>query len=591
MVMKYSYMYCLIFLALSLLTAFTPASSSNGLDGPFYDSTAYTECRAEAEKPLYNGGMLKDQKPSVSGRDSLTGIGARYTPTYILHNLTQNTIYCFSIWVKIEAGAASARVRARLRADNATLNCVGSVTAKHGCWSFLKGGFLLDSPCNQSILFFEVDSSIYAQFKRSDQNRRSKDCKFLIMQTSNDDSKIQLQVASASLQPFTQEQWRNIQDYFINTARKRAVTIHVSEENGESVEGAEVTVEQISKDFPIGSAISKTILGNIPYQEWFVKRFDATVFENELKWYATEPDQGKLNYTLADKMMNFVRANRIIARGHNIFWEDPKYNPNWVRNLSGEDLRSAVNRRIKSLMTRYRGEFVHWDVSNEMLHFDFYESRLGKNASYGFFAAAREIDSLATLFFNDFNVVETCSDEKSTVDEYIARVRELQRYDGIRMDGIGLEGHFTTPNVALMRAIIDKLATLQLPIWLTEIDISSSLDHRTQAIYLEQVLREGFSHPSVNGIMLWTALHPNGCYQMCLTDDKFRNLPAGDMVDQKLLEWKTREVKATTDDHGSFSFFGFLGEYRVGIVYQGKTVNSSFSLSQGPETKHVRLQI
>ncbi|CAE6150566.1 unnamed protein product [Arabidopsis arenosa] len=562
--MKYSYMYCLIFLALSLLTAFTPASSSNGLDGPFYDSTAYTECRAEAEKPLYNGGMLKDQKPSVSGRDSLTGIGARYTPTYILHNLTHNTIYCFSIWVKIEAGAASARVRARLRADNATLNCVGSVTAKHGCWSFLKGGFLLDSPSNQSILFFE---------------------------TSNDDSKIQLQVASASLQPFTQEQWRNNQDYFINTARKRAVTIHVSEGNGERVEGAEVTIEQISKDFPIGSAISKTILGNIPYQEWFVKRFDATVFENELKWYATEPDQGKLNYTLADKMMNFVRANRIIARGHNIFWEDPRYNPNWVRNLTGEDLRSAVNRRIKSLMTRYRGEFVHWDVSNEMLHFDFYESRLGNNASYGFFAAAREIDSLATLFFNDFNVVETCSDEKSTVDEYIARVRELQRYDGIRMDGIGLEGHFTTPNVALMRAILDKLATLQLPIWLTEIDISSSLDHRTQAIYLEQVLREGFSHQSVNGIMLWTALHPNGCYQMCLTDDKFRNLPAGDVVDQKLLEWKTREVKATTDDHGSFSFFGFLGEYRVGIIYQGKTVNSSFSLSQGPETKHVRLQI
>lgn len=44
------------------------------------------------------------------------------------------------------------------------------------------------------------------------------------------------------------------------------MTIHVSAENGESVEGAVVTVEQISKDFPIGSAISKTILGNIPYQ-------------------------------------------------------------------------------------------------------------------------------------------------------------------------------------------------------------------------------------------------------------------------------------------------------------------------------------
>lgn len=49
-------------------------------------------------------------------------------------------------------------------------------------------------------------------------------------------------------------------------ARKRAVTIHVAGESGESVEGAVVNVEQIAKDFPIGSAISKTILGNIPYQ-------------------------------------------------------------------------------------------------------------------------------------------------------------------------------------------------------------------------------------------------------------------------------------------------------------------------------------
>ncbi|KAF8045454.1 hypothetical protein N665_4900s0002 [Sinapis alba] len=564
--MKHSSIIGFIFCAInSLLTAFLLVSSSN--DEPFYDSTAYTECRAEPEKPLYSGGMLKDEEASVSGGDTLRSVGARYTPAYILHNLTQNTIYCFSIWVKIEAGSASAaRVRAKLRSDNATLNCVGSVSAKQGCWSFLKGGFLLDSPSQLSILFFE---------------------------TSNDDGKTQLEVASASLQPFTQEQWKNNQDYFINTARKRAVTIHVAGESGESVEGAVVNVEQISKDFPIGSAISKTILGNIPYQEWFVKRFDATVFENELKWYATEPHQGKLNYTFADQMMNFVRANKIIARGHNIFWEDPKYTPDWVRNLTGEDLRSAVNQRIRSLMTRYRGEFMHWDVSNEMLHFDFYETRLGKNASYGFFAAARELDSLATLFLNDFNVVETCSDERSTVDEYISRVRELERYEGggVRMDGVGLEGHFTRPNVALMRANLDKLATLELPVWLTEIDISSSLDHRTQAIYLEQVLREGFSHPSVNGIILWTALHPNGCYQMCLTDDKFRNLPAGDVVDQKLLEWTTGEVKAKTDDHGTFSFLGFLGEYRVSIIHEGRTVNSSFSLSRDPQTKHVRLRI
>jgi len=215
------------------------------------------------------------------------------------------------------------------------------------------------------------------------------------------------------------------------------------------------------------------------FQNWFLKRFNAAVFENELKWYATEPEQGKVNYTIADQMLEFVRANQIIARGHNIFWEDPKYTPPWVRDLTGSELQSAVNSRIQSLMSNYREEFIHWDVSNEMLHFDFYEERLGRNATLGFYEIAHRSDPLATLVLNEFNVVETCSDVNSTVDTFISRVRELER-GGASMGGVGLEGHFAVPNPPLMRAIIDKLATLGLPIWLTEVDISNTLDKVTQ---------------------------------------------------------------------------------------------------------------
>lgn len=214
-------------------------------------------------------------------------------------------------------------------------------------------------------------------------------------------------------------------------------------------------------------------------QDWFVKRFNAAVFENELKWYATEPEKGNINYTIADQMLKFVRANKIIARGHNIFWEDPNYTPPWVRNLTGSELQSAVNSRIRSLMSKYKEEFIHWDVSNEMLHFDFYEQRLNSNATLHFFEMAHQSDPLATLFMNDYNVVETCSDVNSTVDAYISRIRELKR-GGVSMDGIGLEGHFTIPNPPLIRAILDKLATLDLPIWLTEVDISKTLDKTTQ---------------------------------------------------------------------------------------------------------------
>lgn len=215
------------------------------------------------------------------------------------------------------------------------------------------------------------------------------------------------------------------------------------------------------------------------FQNWFVERFNAAVFENELKWYATEPEQGKLNYTIADQMLEFVLANQIVARGHNIFWEDPKYNPAWVRNLTGPALNSAVHSRIQSLMSKYKEEFIHWDVSNEMLHFDFYEERLGPGATLHFYRTAHEADPLASLFLNEFNVVETCTDVNTTVDTYIAKIRELER-GGASMNGIGLESHFSKPNLPLMRAILDKLATLKLPIWLTEVDISNKFDKETQ---------------------------------------------------------------------------------------------------------------
>ncbi|XP_022943991.1 uncharacterized protein LOC111448554 [Cucurbita moschata] len=528
-------------------------------DGPLYDYTAHTECKLRPEKPLYNGGILRN-RPSIL-QNTGSSSAAAYSPAFLLRNLTDHTFYSFSSWVKV-GGAVSSVVRASLRTENDTHNCIGTVLAKRGCWSFLKGGFFLNSPSNFSILFFQVF----------------------------DDGDANIAIDSASLQPFTEEEWRVNQELKINTVRKRAVTVHVSDKQGGRLEGAVIHVKQISKDFPFGSAIAKTIIGNLPYQDWFVKRFNAAVFENELKWYATEPEPGALNYTTADRMLEFIRANQITARGHNIFWEDPKYTPPWVRNLTGAALQSAVDLRIKGLLSRYRDEFIHWDVSNEMLHFDFYEKGLGGNATLHFYKTAHEIDPLATLFMNEFNVVETCSDVKSTADSYIDRLKELKR-NGVSMDGIGLEGHFTVPNPPLIRAILDKLATLDLPVWLTEVDISKALDQETQASYLEAVLREGFSHPAVGGIVLWTALHPNGCYQMCLTDSNFQNLPAGNVVDKLLKEWRTGDIEAKTDDHGSFSFYGFLGEYEVNVKYENRTVTSTFPVSVGDETKHFSIQL
>ncbi|XP_057536345.1 endo-1,4-beta-xylanase 5-like [Amaranthus tricolor] len=530
--------------------------------GLLYDHTAYSECKDEPEKALYNGGILKAHVlQNVTGKPFTGSKFLAHYPAFILHNLPSASIYSFSIWVKIK-GADSALITASLKSGKESYNCTGNVIAKSGCWSFLKGGFTLQSPSRLSVLYFQ----------------------------NIDGQQVDIQVASASLQSFTSDEWKGIQQSKINSVRKRAVIIHVSDKFGNRLQGASITLQQVSKDFPFGSAISQNILANFAYQKWFVERFNAVVFENELKWYATEPKQGQVNYTIPDKMLEFVRAHKLIARGHNIFWEDPSYNPSWVQNLTGPNLEKAVKTRIQSLLIKYKGEFIHWDVSNEMLHYRFYEDRMGLNASLDFFKTAHRADPLATLFMNEFNVVETCDDVNSTADSYIAKLRDLQE-GGIEMDGIGLEGHFTVPNPALIRATLDRLATLGLPIWLTEVDIKDTLDKHTQATYLEIVLREVFSHPSVKGIILWTALNPNGCYRMCLTDNNLRNLPAGDVVDSLLKEWQTGIAQGYTDEYGSYTFSGFLGDYNLHVVHRNQAANSTFSLSQSDETKHIYIQL
>lgn len=325
------------------------------------------------------------------------------------------------------------------------------------------------------------------------------------------------------------------------------------------------------------------------------KRFGVTVFENELKWPATEPIQGKVNYTIADEMVDFVTKNQILCRGHNVLWQDPNFTPSWVRNLttSPDLLRQAAESRVRGVVGRYTDKFIHWDVNNEMLHYAFYEESLrDPNASLEFYRMAQEIDPNATLFLNDFKLVESCG-HRSNVDAYAAKINEFRR-GGIRNLGMGLEGHFfDSANPVYTRSVLDKLATLGVPVWITEADTTGKYGPASQAADLEKVLRELFSHPSVDGIILWVAMSPAGtCWRMCLTDENFNNTLAGDVVDRLLGEWYTGTLAGVTDGDGVFSFSGFLGTYKVTIEHpSGNSSWTVISLTKGEDPLHFQIQI
>ncbi|MCD7448003.1 hypothetical protein HAX54_036823 [Datura stramonium] len=123
-----------------------------------------------------------------------------------------------------------------------------------------------------------------------------------------------------------------------------------------------------------------SILMSESYQKWFVLS-TAAVFDNEMKWYYVEGLQGHENHSIPDAMLKFFEDHGIDVRGHNILWGADTIQ-RWVKDLPPRQLLSESVRRMGSVMSRYAGKLVAWDVVNENLHHPLFEERLGKNVSY-----------------------------------------------------------------------------------------------------------------------------------------------------------------------------------------------------------------
>ncbi|GKV19999.1 hypothetical protein SLEP1_g30183 [Rubroshorea leprosula] len=355
--------------------------------------------------------------------------------------------------------------------------------------------------------------------------------------------------------------------------RKRDVILKFSGVDSCSLFGTFVRVRQTQNAFPIGSCINRTNLDNEDFVDFFVRHFNWAVFGNELKWYWTEPQQGKFNYKDADDMLDFCQKNKIEARGHCIFWEVESTVQQWVRSLNRNALMTAVQNRLTGLLTRYKGKFRHYDVNNEMLHGSFYQDRLDKDIRADMFKNAHQLDPSAILFVNDYHV-EDGSDTRSSPEKYIQQILDLQE-KGAPVGGIGIQGHIDSPVGPIVCSALDKLGILGLPIWFTELDVSSNNEY-IRGDDLEVMLREAFAHPAVEGIMLW------GFWELFMSRDNAYLVNAeGDINEagKRLLalkqEWLTH-CHGYIDEQEQFQFRGFHGTYELEVISVSKRVLKTF---------------
>ncbi|CAN4112092.1 unnamed protein product [Withania somnifera] len=523
-----------------------------------YDYSYTVECLKTPLKPQYNGGivvnndglngwnLLGDAKieNNVSSNGNKFLVASKKKEPY--HGVSQDfqldkdKIYVVSRWVQVNRGD-DANVAVIFKTQSG-FQYAAWVIAKPGCWSMFKGGLV-------------VNASVPAQ---------------LYFETNN--IAIDIWVDNISVQPFSQEEWTSHQHQSIEKVRKSKVAIQVVDSQGKAFPNATISLAQGRANFPFGVAINHNILKNNAYQNWFFSRFKYTVFENEMKWYSTEISQGKVDYSTADALVKLCKSKGVTIRGHNIFWADPKYQPYWVPALSPIQLSIASGKRLRSVIKKYKGQVIHWDVMNENLHFNFFESKLGPTASSTYFRLASYFDNETRLFLNDYNTIEEPHEGASSPANYLKKIKQL-RSEGYRGPlGIGLEGHFVTPSQPYIRAALDTLASAKLPIWITELDVKSSSN---QAQFLDQIIKEVVGHPAVQGLLIWSAWNPSGCFSMCLTDNNFENLPTGDVVDKARKTLSHEGLVGTTNAEGYFETSLFHGDYKA-VVTHPSIADSSF---------------
>jgi endo-1,4-beta-xylanase len=128
---------------------------------------------------------------------------------------------------------------------------------------------------------------------------------------------------------------------------------------------------------------------------------------------------------------------------------------------------------IFTVMGRYRGRIHGWDVVNEAIMEDgsFRKSKwleiIGEDYILKAFEFARQADPHAELYYNEYDY-----ERRPKAEGVIRLVRNLQS-KGVRVDGVGIQGHWFLdyPPIEEIEAYVLALAGLKVKLMITELDI------------------------------------------------------------------------------------------------------------------------
>lgn len=239
--------------------------------------------------------------------------------------------------------------------------------------------------------------------------------------------------------------------------------------------------EAYSKAFLMGVSVNDRIVSGADKasQDIVVRHFNSITLENSMKAALINPQPGVFNFAPADAFVAFGEAHKMFIIGHTLVWHNQV--PAWFfinadgKPNSKEEQIERLRNHIKTVAGRYAGRVNAWDVVNEVIDNDgSYRPTSWVNAfgngdtlvKYAFMFAALYAPN-TELYYNDFNAWRP---EKR--DGIVRLVKTLQK-EGIRIDGVGIQGHWglNYPKTAYIEAAIDAYAACGVKVMITELDV------------------------------------------------------------------------------------------------------------------------
>jgi endo-1,4-beta-xylanase len=228
--------------------------------------------------------------------------------------------------------------------------------------------------------------------------------------------------------------------------------------------------------YRIGAAVQASQLKQADFSSAFKNNFNQLSSEYEMKMNQLWTSLTVYNWTNADYLVNYAEQNSMKVHGHTLLWYQSF--PTWFKNAAYDSLNfeNSVKTYIQTVVSRYSGRIVSWDVANEIfadngsLRDDgiVYKTFKDPVAFYGrCFQYTRNADPAVKLFYNDYDIVMN-SAKRNSVKAMVARFKA----QGYPIDGLGEQCHTAVwTNSATRNSGFADLVNIGLLIHISELDV------------------------------------------------------------------------------------------------------------------------